>query len=273
MTDDEQTLTALEDELRTLAARDRDGAGQLAADMTERMLACIQTECRRQRLLSYLRRAGSVAALLAVLAVAGVLLVPTGGEPALVNTPLPETGQPPPQSLSADTDSLPVPQPVHRSIEIMSFNEEATDDAPVPESMTETAPLAVATTATANSRAMPSAPRYRASSMPTPVAGGGVPASYSLRKSMPEPSLQERVLRILTTQEQPCAELHAALSQAPTRSLQLNCGNCSLNLTTEQNGAVVIIIQQPGCEDEVITLTTPSAPLPPKVRELLHTIN
>lgn len=250
MTDDEQTLTALEDELRTLAARDRDGAEQLAADMTERMLTCMQTECRRRRLLSYLRHAGSVAALLAVLAVAGVLLVPTGGEPALVNTPVPETGQPPPQSLSADTDSL-----------------------PVPESITEAEPLAVATTATANSRAMPSPPRYRASSMPTPVAGGGVPASYSLRKSAPEPTLQERVLRILTTQEQPYAELHATLSQVPTHSLQLNRANCSLTLTTGPGGAVVIIIQHPGCEDEVITLTTPSAPLPPKVRELLHTIN
>lgn len=269
MTDDEQTLTALEDELRTLAARDRDGAEQLAADMTERMLVCIQTECRRQRLLRYLRRAGSVAALLAVLAVAGVLLVPTGGEPALVKTSAPETGQPLPQSLSADTDSLPVPQSVHGPVAMLELDEGQTDDAPMPESIPETAPLAVATTVTANSRAMPSAPRYRASSMPTPVAGGGVPASYSLRKSAPKPSLQESVLRILTTQEQPYAELHAALSQAPARSLQINRGNSSLTLTTGQGGAVVIFIQQPGSEKEVITLTSPSDTLPPQVRELV----
>lgn len=262
MTDDEQTLSALEDELRTLAARDRDGAEQLAADMTERMLACMQTECRRRRLLSYLRRAGSVAALLAVLAVAGVLLVPTGGEPALVNTSAPGTGQTKPKPLSADTDSLPVPQPVHGPIAMMGLDEGPADDASVPETVPETATFTMAGNTTTKGRAMSTA-----------EAGAPVPASFALRKSAPEPSLQERVVHILTTQEHPYAELHATLSQAPTRSVQISRGNSSLILTTGPGGAVVIIIQLPGCEDEVITLTTPSAPLPPKVRELLHTIN
>lgn len=258
MTDDEQTLTALEDELRTLAARDRDGAEQLAADMTARMLACMQTECRHQRLLRYLRHAGSVAALLAVLAVAGVLLVPTGGDTALVKTSAPESGQAKPRPLPADVDSLPVPQLVHGAVEMMGLDMGATDDAPAPESRPETATFAVVT----NTATM-------GHDMPTPAAGAPAPSPFALRKSAPEPSLQERVVRILTTEEQPYAKLHAVLSQAPTRCLKLNRGNCSLTLTSKQGGAIVIFIQQPGCKKVEISLSTPSDTLPPQVRELV----
>ena len=240
MTDDEQNLTALEEELRAMAARDREEAAQLAADMQARMLNGVLAEYARKTVRRHMYRVGSAVALLAALAVAGVLLLPDG-ESALVQTDSTET----------ETDV----QPVNAPAVMIAANDVPVNTALVPESAPE---MAVAM----NSRA-------RLRSMPTPDAGAGMPAPMACRVRGGEPSLQERVTHILTTQEQPYAELHATLSQAPTHSLQITRGDSTLTVTTGQGESVYIFIQHPRGEKKVISLNSPSDTLPPEVGELL----
>ena len=240
MTDDEQNLTALEEELRALAARDRDEAAQLAADMEARMLNGVLAEYARKTVRRHMYRVGSAAALLVALAVAGVLLLPDG-ESALVQTDFTgtETGV----------------QPVNAPTVMIAANDVPVNTALVPESAPE---MAVAMNSRAKLRAMP-----------TPDAGAGMPTPMACRARGGEPSLQERVTHILTTQEQPYAELHATLSQTPTHSLQITRGDSTLTVTTGQGESVYIFIQHPRGEKKVISLNSPSDTLPPEVRELL----
>lgn len=239
MTDDEQNLTALEEELRALAARDRDEAAQLAADMEARMLNGVLAEYARKTVRRHMYRVGSAAALLAALAVAGVLLLPDG-ESALVQT----------DSSGTEIDV----QPVNAPAVMIAANDVPVNTALVPESAPE---MAVAMNSRAKLRAMP-----------TPDAGMAAPMACRARGG--EPSLQERVTHILTTQEQPYAELHATLSQTPTHSLQITRGDSTLTVTTGQGESVYIFIQHPRGEKKVISLNSPSDTLPPEVRELLQ---
>ena len=238
MTDDEQNLTALEEELRAMAARDREEAAQLAADMQARMLNGVLAEYARKTVRRHMYRVGSAAALLVALAMAGVLLLPDG-ESALVQT----------DSTGTEIDV----QPVNAPTVMIAANDVPVNTALVPESAPE---MAVAM----NSRA-------KLRTMPTPDAGMAAPMACRVRGG--EPSLQERVTHILTTQEQPYAELHATLSQTPTHSLQITRGDSTLTVTTGQGESVYIFIQHPRGEKKVISLNSPSDTLPPEVGELL----
>lgn len=244
MTDDEQNLTALEEELRTLATHDREEAEQLAVDMKERMLNGVLAEYARKTVHRHMYRVGSAAALLAALAVAGVLLLPDG-EPGLVQTD--PTGK--------ATDAQPVNG---TAVLVVADMEPEGGVALEPESAPEMPTLAMA-------RNIPVNPKARTA----PAAGGGMPAPIACRVRGGAPSLQEHVSHILTTQEQPYTDLHATLSQAPSRSLRISCGNCTLTVTTGQGETIYIFVQRPQGEKEVISLSSPSDTLPPQVRELL----
>lgn len=75
MNNDEQSMKALEDELRTLAARDREGAAELADSLAERMQSLIDRESRHSARRQFVYRMSTAAASLITLAVAGSLLL------------------------------------------------------------------------------------------------------------------------------------------------------------------------------------------------------
>ena len=243
MTDDEQNLTALEEELRTLAAHDREEAEQLAADMKERMVNGVLAEYARKTVHRHMYRVGSAVALLAALAVVGVLLLPDS-EPGLVQT--------------APSGTVTDAQPANAPAALVVAGVEPVGATLVPESAPEMPTLTMARNCPVNPKATLA-----------PAAGDGMAAPLACCARVGGSSLPEHVSHILTTQEQPYTDLHAILSQAPTRSLQISCGNCTLTVTSGQGKTIYIFVQRPQGEKEVISLSSPSDTLPPQVRELL----